>query len=110
MLLLLPSYLLAGAALIPGVVLLSLFVLLFVFTLNLTAMDDELLKALESIANEPFNLKHHVAYMRLALQVQDGGEMAADADSDGKRSTSHRQQVIRVLGACQGPSNSHIDV
>ena len=93
MLLLLLSYLLAGTASIPGVMLL-LFVVLFVFTLNLTAMDDELLKALESIANEPFNLKHHVAYMRLALQIQDGGEMATDA----------RAQIVNAAPATDGKS------
>jgi hypothetical protein len=42
-------------------------------------MDDELLKALVSVANEPFNLTHHAVYVRLALQMKDGGEMAADA-------------------------------
>ena len=62
-------------------------------------MEDELWKALELVTNEPFNLKHHAAYIRLALQIQDGREMAADAGSDGKRSTSNGRQVIRVLGA-----------
>ena len=85
MLLLLPSYLLAGTVLIPGAVL-SLFVLR---TLNLTAMEDVFWKALESAANEPFNIKNHVAYMRLALQMRGGREMAADTGSDGKRSTSN---------------------
>jgi len=49
-------------------------------------MEDELLKALESIANEPFNLSHHVAYIRLALQMENGREIAADA-----RSTQYQQ-------------------
>ena len=80
--------------------------LLFVCTLNLTTMEDELLKVLESVANESFNLRHHAAYIRLALQMQDGREMAADAGSDGKRSTSNQRHVIRVLGACQSPSNN----
>ena len=79
-------------------------------TLHLTTTGDELLEALESVTNEPFNLEHRVAYIGLALQMQDGREMAADAGSDGKRSTSHRRQVIHVLGACQGPYNSHINV
>ena len=52
---------------------------------------------LESVANERFNLKHHAADIRLALQIQDGRAMAADAGSDGKCSTSSRRQVIRVL-------------
>ena len=60
-------------------------------------MEDELLKVLESVANESFNLKHHAAYIRLALQIQDGRAMAADAGLDGKCSTSSRRQVIRVL-------------
>jgi hypothetical protein len=51
-------------------------VLLFVLHLEPV---DELLKALESVANEPLNLKHHPVYIRLALQMQDGREMAADA-------------------------------
>jgi hypothetical protein len=42
-------------------------------------MEDELLKVLESVANEPFNLKLNVAYIRLAVQMEDGGEIAADA-------------------------------
>ena len=42
-------------------------------------MEDESLEALESVVNKPLNLKHHAAYIRLALQMQDGGEMAADA-------------------------------
>ena len=62
---------------------------------------------LESLANEPFNLKHHAAYIRLALQMQDGREMAVlDAGSDGKRGTGNRRQVIRVLGAYWSPSNN----
>ena len=77
--------------------------LLFVY---LTTTGDELLEALESVTNEPFNLEHRVAYIGLALQMQDGREMAADAGSDGKRSTSNRRQVIRVLGTCQSPSNN----
>jgi len=41
--------------------------------------EDKLLKALDSVANEVFSLKHHTVYIRLALQMEDGGEMAADA-------------------------------
>jgi len=41
-------------------------------------MEVELLKALKSVANEPFHLKHHVAYIRPALQKGGSGEMAAD--------------------------------
>lgn len=55
-------------------------------------MEDELLKALESVANEPFNLKHHAAYIKLASQVQDGGEMAADA----------RSQMVNAVPATDG--------
>ena len=73
MLLLLPSYLLACTALILGVV------LLFVLRLEPDSDEDELLKALKSVANEPFNLKHHAAYIRLALQMRSGEDMAADA-------------------------------
>lgn len=57
-------------------------------------MEDELLRALESIANDPFNHKHHAAYIRLALQVQDGGEMAADA----------RSQMVNAVPATDGKS------
>jgi hypothetical protein len=57
-------------------------------------MEDELLKALESVANEPFNLKHHAAYIGLALRMQDGGEMAADA----------RSQMVNALPATDGKS------
>ena len=39
------------------------------------------MKALESVADEPFHLTHHAAYIKLALQMEDGGEMAADARS-----------------------------
>jgi len=42
-------------------------------------MEDELLKALESVTNEPFNLKHHAVYNKLALRMGHSGEMAADA-------------------------------
>jgi len=38
--------------------------------LNLTSTEDELLKALESVANEPFNPKHHAVHIRLALQIE----------------------------------------
>jgi len=54
--------------------------------LNLTAMEDELLKALSLVTNEPFNLRHHAAYIWLALQMENGREMAADA-----RSTQYQQ-------------------
>ena len=50
-------------------------------------MEDELWKALESVTNEPSNLKHRAVYIGLALSMQDGGEMAADADLDGKPAT-----------------------
>lgn len=55
-------------------------------------MEDQLLEALESVANEPFNLKHHAAYLKLALQMQDGGEMAADA----------RSQMVNAVPATDG--------
>ena len=32
-------------------------------------MEDELLKTLESVANEPFNRKHHAVHIRLVLQM-----------------------------------------
>jgi len=35
--------------------------------------------ALESVANEPFNLKHHAVYIRLVLQMEHSGETAVDA-------------------------------
>ena len=53
---------------------------------------DQLLEVLESVANEPFNLKHHAAYLKLALQMQDGGEMAADA----------RSQIVNAVPATDG--------
>jgi len=68
--------------------------------LNMTAMEDELLKALESVANEPFNLSHHVVYIRLALQMENGREIAADARS----AQPQYQQVICVLGAYRSPT------
>ena len=60
------------------------------FVLHL-APDNDGGRITESVGvgrEEPFNRKHHAAYVRLALQVQDGREMAADAGLDGKRSTS----------------------
>jgi len=73
--------------------------------LNPTAIEHELLKVLESVMNEFFNFKHHVVYIRPALQMEDGGEMAANihAVSDGKRSISNRWQAIHVLGMYQSP-------
>jgi hypothetical protein len=44
---------------------------------------------LESVANEPFNLKHHAAYIRLAVQME---EMAADA----------RSQMVNAVPATGG--------
>jgi hypothetical protein len=55
-------------------------------------MEDELLKALESLANEPFNVRHHAAYIRLASQMQDGGETVADA----------RLQMVTAVPATDG--------
>lgn len=101
MLLFLLSYLLADAASLPAVVL-----LLFVCSLNLTLMEDELLEALESVANEPVNLKHHAAYIRLALQMQDDGEMAADAQSQMVNAVPATDGKSYVLGAYQSPSNN----
>jgi len=68
-------------------------------------MEDELLKALESVANELSHLKHHAVYIRLALQLEDGGEVATArcAVSDDKRSTSNQRQVS---GAYQSPPNN----
>ncbi len=53
-----------------------------------------MLEALESVGNEPFNLKHHAAYIKLASQMQDGGEMAADA----------RSQMVNAVPATDGKS------
>jgi len=39
--------------------------------LNLTSTEDELLKALESVANEPFNLKHHAVHISIRLALQN---------------------------------------
>jgi len=60
-------------------------------------MEEELLKTLESVANEPFNLKHHAAYIRLALQAEDGGKMAADA----------RSQMVNAVPATDGTSYAY---
>jgi hypothetical protein len=65
-----------------------------VLLLLVTATDDELLKVLESVANELFNLKHHAAYIRLALQMEEGGEMVADA----------RSQMVNAGQATDGKS------
>jgi hypothetical protein len=59
-------------------------------------MDDELLKALESIANELFNLKHHAAYIGLALQMEEGGEMAANPRSQMVNPGPASHTCIRV--------------
>jgi len=67
------------------------------WTLNLTATEDELLKTSESVANEPFNLKHNAAYIRLALQMESGGEMAADA----------RSQMVNAVPATDGESYAY---
>jgi hypothetical protein len=53
---------------------------MLLFVLHLEP-EDKLLKASEPVANEPFSLNHHLAYIRLALQMRDGGEMSADARS-----------------------------
>jgi len=74
---------------------------MLLFVLRLEPDNNE--GRLESFATEPLNLKHHAAYIRLALQMEDGGEIAIDKQ---KRSTSNRRQVIRVLGAYQSPSNN----
>jgi len=36
---------------------------------------------LESFVTEPLNLKHNAAYIRFALQMEDGGEIATHAQS-----------------------------
>jgi len=55
------------------------------FVLHLEPDRDEgcinLLRVLESFANETFNTKHHTTYIRLALQMEDGGKFAGDAQS-----------------------------
>jgi hypothetical protein len=66
--------------------------LLFVLRLE---PEDKLLKASESVANEPFNLKHHPTYIRLALQMQDGREMAADV-------RSRMSQMVNAVPATDG--------
>ena len=55
---------------------------------------DDLLKPLESVANDPFNLKCHAAYIRLASRMQDDGEMVGDAQS----------QVVNAVPATSGES------
>lgn len=54
-------------------------------------MEDELLKL---ITNNPFNIKHHSAYIGLASQKQDDGEMAADA----------RSRMVNAVPATSGES------
>jgi len=76
-------------------------------------VEDELLRALESFANEPFNLKHHAAYIRLALQMEGGGEIATDrSQMVNAVCTSNRRQLIRVLSVYQSPPNNitHIEM
>ena len=68
-----------------------LFVFCLCCTLNLAAMDD-LLDTLESVANDPFNLKFHAAYIRLASRMQDDGEMVGDA----------RSQMVSAVPATSG--------
>jgi hypothetical protein len=55
-------------------------------------MEAELLKALDSIANDLVNLKHHAVYIRVALQMEDGGETAAHA----------RSQMVGAVPATDG--------
>ena len=62
--------------------------------LNLTETKDALLRALESFANETFNIKHHAAYIRLALQMEDGGKFVGDA----------RSQMVNAVPATDGKS------
>jgi len=65
--------------------------------LNLTATENELLKALGSVTNEPFNLSHHAAYIWLALQMENGREMAADARSTQyQHPTAGHKSIRRV--------------
>jgi hypothetical protein len=55
----------------------------------------ELLKTLETVANEPFNFKHHVAYIRLALQMV-------------KWLQTPRSQMVNAVPATNG--NSHMSI
>jgi len=73
-LLLLLSYLLAGTALIPGVALL----LLFVLRLEPDSSGGQIIESVGVGREQPFNLEHHATYIRFALHLEDGGEMAAD--------------------------------
>jgi len=49
---------------------------------------------LESFATEPLNLKHHAAYIRPPLQMEDGGEMATHA----------QPQMVNAVPATNGES------
>ena len=54
-------------------------------------------QSIESVGvshEQPFNLKHHATYIRLALLLEDGGEMAADA----------RSQMVNAVPATDGKS------
>jgi len=57
-------------------------------------MKYELLKALDSFANEPFDLKRHAAYIRLAMQMEHGGEIATNVPS----------QMVNAVPATDGKS------
>ena len=60
-------------------------------------MEDELLKMLESVANEPFNLKHHAAYIRLALGLCYRSEMV-------EKWLQTRAQMVNAVPAADGKS------
>ena len=62
--------------------------------LNLTETKDSLWRALESFATETLNLKHHAAYIKLALQMEDGGKYAGDT----------RSQMVNAVPATDGGS------
>jgi len=66
----------------------------FLFVLRLEP-DDNNEGQLESFATEPLNLKHHAAYIRLALQMEDGGEIATHAQS----------QMVNAVPATNGKSS-----
>jgi len=68
-------------------------------------MEDELLEALESVTNEPFNLGHLAAYNIIGLRYR--WEIVEKwLQTRGRRSTSNRPQVIRLLGAFQSRPNN----
>jgi len=84
-----------------------MLLLFFVLRLEPDSGGGQIIEGVGVGHEQPINLKHNETYIRPALLLEDGGEMAADAQSQMVNAVPTTDgEVIPILGAYQSSPNN----